>query len=113
MQKRHGFDTGAAPALRQRFLWLWNYMQENSAPDTARDMLSAQWLRNALPVGEGPAEKAEYCRGIPPEAKLLRGTECRGGQGARTVKITTAQNTLYFAYDRAIAPNRSTAEYML
>ncbi|MBO7742513.1 MAG: DUF4080 domain-containing protein, partial [Victivallales bacterium] len=111
---KYAFDAGPAPALRHRFLWLHEYMEANSAPEAAREALALQWLRCAFPAGEGPAAKAENSRGIPAEAEFISGTPCTGRSGIRSVRVPLAAGgCIYLAYDRGIAPNRATAEYML
>ncbi len=106
-----GLNLGAAPGLRRRFELFWEFAA--ALPAVAAELACA-WMVCAFPPGLGPATSAVIDRDIPEEALLCFGNddERRNERhGVKFWRLDLHDRQAWFAYDRAIAPNRAIAAW--
>ena len=106
-----GLTLGAAPGLRRRFELFWEFAAP--LPAVAAELACA-WMICAFPPGLGPTANAVLDRGIPEEAQLCFGNddERRSERhGVKFWRLDLSDRQAWFAYDRAIAPNRAIAAW--
>ena len=107
----NGLALGAAPALKRRFELFWEFAAP--LPAVAAELACA-WMTCALPPGLGPAAGAVTDRQIPEDARLCFGNDDERRlerYGVKLWRLDLPDRQAWFAYDRAIAPNRAIAAW--
>ncbi len=99
-------------ALRRRFELLDEFLHGIDCPKSL-DELAIAWMTEAFPTGRGPGLRASLVHDIPSEA------ECSWGDvrhvhrdGTRLWQLPLDGRTLYFVYNRAVAPNHAVAVFV-
>ncbi len=105
-----GLGLGPAPSLRRRFELAWEFAAPR--PAVAAELTFA-WMVCALPPGLGPAAGAVAASQVPDQAELCFGDETwrRSSRRLRLWQLDLPDRRAWFAYDRAIAPNRAIAAW--
>ena len=97
--------------LRRRFELLDEFLHDVDCLRSL-DELAIAWMMEALPTGRGPGLRASLTHGIPPEAVLAWGEAAHAHrEGTRLWRLPLSDCTMYFAYNRAIAPNHAVAMF--
>ncbi len=97
--------------LRRRFELLDDFLHETDC-HKALDELAIGWMMEAFPTSRGPGLRASLTHDLPADA------ECEWGDatyvhrdGTRLWRLPLEGRTLFFAYNRAVAPNHAVAMY--
>jgi hypothetical protein len=74
------------------------------------DELAIGWMMEAFPTGRGPGLRASLIHDIPPNTELVWGNAAHvQREGTRLWQLPLSDCTMYFAYNRAVAPNHAVA----
>jgi hypothetical protein len=97
--------------LRRRFELLDEFLHEGNYQKSL-DELAIAWMMEALPTGRGPGLRASLTHDIPSEAVLTWGDAAHVHRdGTRLWMLPLEGRTLFFAYNRAVAPNHAVAAF--
>ena len=98
-------------ALRRRFELLDEFLHEGNYQKSL-DELAIAWMMEAFPTGRGPGLRASLVHNVPSEALLMWGDDAHVQRdGTRIWRLSLDGRTLFFAYNRAVAPNHAVAVY--
>lgn len=106
----NGFGLGTMPHLKKRFELATQFVA--TQPDLAMrgkllGLLACGWLKEAFPLGLGPAANARLIRELPEDIRLIEGLLPEGEN-----KFVQCEN-LIFVYNRGVAPNKAVAVFTL
>jgi hypothetical protein len=95
--------------LRRCFELLDDLLHETDC-HKALDELAIAWMIEAFPTGRGPGLRASLIHGIPADAECIwRDAAHVQQEGTRLWQLPLDDCTMFFAYNRAIAPNHAVA----
>ncbi|MCR4573126.1 MAG: B12-binding domain-containing radical SAM protein [Lentisphaeria bacterium] len=98
-------------ALRRRFELMDEFLHEFECPKSL-DELAIGWMTEAFPIGRGPGLRASLVHDIPAESVLIWGDAANiHHDGTRLWRLPLDGRTLFFAYNRAVAPNHAAAVF--
>ena len=96
-------------ALRRRFELMDEFLREFECSKSL-DELAIGWMMEAFPTGRGPGLRASLIHDIPPNTELVWGDAAHvQREGTRLWQLPLSDCTMYFAYNRAVAPNHAVA----
>ena len=99
-------------ALRRRFELLDDFLHEIDC-HRALDELAIAWMLEAFPTGRGPGLRASLTHDIPSDVKCVWGDATHiHHDGTRLWRLSLDGRTLFFAYNRAVAPNHAVAVFI-
>ena len=97
--------------LRRRFELLDEFLHVGNYPKSL-DELAIAWMTEALPTGRGLGLRASLTHDIPVEAECIWGNAAYVHRdGTRLWRLPLDGRTMFFAYNRAVAPNHAVAVY--
>ena len=97
--------------LRRRFELLDDFLHDAEC-HKALDELAIAWMIEALPTGRGPGLRASLTHDIPSDAECVWGDIAHlQREGTRLWMLPLEERTLFFAYNRAVAPNHAVAVF--
>ena len=98
-------------ALRHRFELLDEFLHETDC-HKALDELAIAWMTEAFPTGRGPGLRASLAHDLPVDAECIWGDAAHlQREGTRLWQLPLEDCTMFFAYNRAVAPNHAVAIY--
>ena len=105
-------DTLSQPlGLRRRFELLDEFLHEINCRK-ALDELAIAWMIEAFPTGRGPGLRASLVHDIPIDAECVWGDAAHARlAGTRFWQLPLADCTMFFAYNRSVAPNHAVAVF--
>lgn len=99
--------------MRRRFELLDDFLHGMDCPKSL-DELAIAWMLEALPTSRGAGLRATLVQGIPAEAECVWGETAHAQlTGTRYWQLPLDGRTMFFAYNRAIAPNHAVAMFCL
>ena len=100
-------------ALRHRFELLDEFLHGIECPKSL-DELATAWMTEAFPTGRGPGLRASLVHDLPVDAECVWGDAGHVHRdGTRLWRLPLDERTLFFAYNRAVAPNHAVAVYKI
>ena len=106
-EKRESETLSQPLGLRRRFELLEDFLHENDCRK-ALDELAIAWMMEAFPTGRGPGLRSSLVREIPIDVECVWGdASLIQREGTRLWQLPLDGCTMFFAYNRAVAPNHA------
>jgi hypothetical protein len=97
--------------LRRRFELLDEFLHEGNYLNSL-DELAIAWMMEAFPTGRGLGLRASLIHDLPADAECVWGDAMHvQSDGTRLWMLPLEGRTMFFAYNRAVAPNHAVAVF--